>query len=155
MNVVESRNPIYSQAFLARVLLALQTNPAAALLDTPLVHLMKSPPGSYTPASVEADFTPNEADYDDYVAPALGTTLAVTVDAFTPARTGTHNFPVTTNPPLVTNTIVGYWIDDADGLVCYELFDPGEYTPMAVAGDLLVLVLKLPLTPYYALPATV
>lgn len=153
MNVYESRTPTYFKAFLNRLMAAYSTNPAAALIASPVLHLIQSPGGSFTPDSVVGDFTPVEADYDDYVAAALSGMTIANLDGSMRALSGIASFPVTSATPAVANTIHGYWITSTAGIVCFELFPAGERTALATLGDLLIINFKLPQGPYYSLPA--
>lgn len=152
VNVFESIAPVYSEDFVSTVLAAYGTNPAAALVPSPEMHLIQSPGGSFTPDSLPADFAAVEADYDDYAALALTAMTIANLGGNVRGVTGSATFNVTTDPPVVVNTIFGYWIETAGGVVAYELFPVGERTPMAVAGDKLIIVYKLPLTPFISVP---
>lgn len=152
MNVYESRNPIYLKSFVNRILTSFGTNPAAALLVTPEMKLIKEPGGSFTPNSLLADFEAVEADYDDYAALALTGLVLANIDGSNRAVVGTGQFAVTTNPPLVVNTVYGYWIESTAGIVAYEMFPEAERAAMAAAGDLLIINLKLPQGYFYSLP---
>lgn len=152
MNVFESRSPIYIREFLNRILTALSTNPAAALIATPEMHLIASPGASFSPLSVVADFEAVECDYDDYAPLALTGGVIANVDAFQQALTWVAPFAVTSASPAVANTVWGYWIEGTAGIVMYEVFPEAERTPLAAQGDMLVITAKLPAAAYFSLP---
>lgn len=148
MNLFESRGITYTAAFRDLLLDVLSAAPMAALVANATVRLLKEPPPSLFPDSLDAVFTGAEADYDDYLATAITFGANTNLGGYLRGKTGLVTFDVTTAVMTTANSIVGYWIDSDAGFVGYELFQDSEVTPMAVAGDQLVISTYLPIDVY-------
>lgn len=135
---------MYSKEFAQRIATALGTNPAAALLDTPVVKLIKDPGFSPSPGLVDADYDAVEADFTDYVAKALTISGAVNIGSQAVGADGTVSWLMTTDPTVIDNSVYGYWIEDAAGVVAAEMFEAGTQVAMATPGDQLILTVALP-----------
>lgn len=137
---------VWSKAFVDKVLSAIKTNPAAALVVAGKVRLSKDPAYNPAPGDAIADLTPQEADFTGY--PAGGVALALSG----PVNLGGAGDAMIADalftgggPFLVDNGIRGYWIDDGAIVVCGERFADGLVIGIAAAGDFIELDLRLPL----------
>jgi hypothetical protein len=97
-------------------------------------------------STIKADLTAEEADYDDY--PAGGETITAFLDPLLDPAGGasitapTTQFDVTTDPPIVTNLIGGFWLEDAAGAV-RVIGTFAAPIPMEVAGQGFPLNIKI------------
>ena len=120
--IATSIQPILAEPFLAAIIHALGTNPAAVLMPTPHVHLFKAMTGSITPQTPTTAFT--ECDFPGYAAVVLYPTV-------------TGNFPNNAGLGVVQDCLysastsivspgqnaLGYWIDDGTtNMYAAELF---------------------------------
>lgn len=139
MNFV-AKNPTWRKLILDDFLAALSARPAAALLVTPQVKLLKASI-VLTPTTPLATLTAQEADFTGYAAIALPTLVGpINPTVLTTGLTADVNFVVGSSP-TVTNNIYGYYVDHntAADWVLAELFD--NPVPMALAGDFLGLAI--------------
>lgn len=141
-----ANKPTWRRTIIEGMLAALMTRPAAALIATPKIHLWVGDLtiDSQTPL---ATFTGAEATFSGY--PAGGATLGVLSVPLNllPEVIGLHadNDFIVSDPPTITETVSGYWIDygaGADWLVAEAFASP---VPMAAFGDFLVIEILLPL----------
>lgn len=148
MQVRVSQAPVYTQDYLRRVADAYKTNPAAALLPTPAIGLIKDSGFNPNPATTLAEATAAECDFTDYArkTPTLsdGVNLGVSIEGVT----GTGTYTITTDPVVTDNTVLGYFVTDGTIVVAAELFGDGQSVEMAEPGDQLLVVMQLPLMSY-------
>lgn len=152
MFVRRSRTPNWSRAFARAIAAALGTNPAAALLDTPVVKLWKDEAFVPTPDTLEAAFDAVEADFDDYAAKAFTPAVPANAGSAIVGAAGTVTFTIAEAVVDTTNTIYGYWLADANGVVAFEKFTDEDVCSMAVDGASLILTLFLPIDLQVELP---
>lgn len=141
----------YSQEWLEKVLAAEIAVPAAELVDTPMVHLIKDGAFAPTPQSLAAAFAAKEANFTDYAAKALVLTGPRSIGGIGRANGGVVQWLMVTDPMVTGNRVYGYWVQDADGMVGYEMFaDAADQIDMTEVGASLILEVLLPLP--YAVP---
>lgn len=145
MHTRQTASPIYSEEFAKFVLAAYLTNPAAALLDTPVVGLWRDPAFNPTPQSTKADFDAAKCTFTDYAKQALGGVTPVTIGVPGYAVQGVPQWAMTTDPVVTGNIVLGYWVEDADRVVAYEKFADDEVVAMNALGNTLILEVLLPL----------
>jgi hypothetical protein len=143
----KSQNPVYSEAWLRKLLAVLNTIPGSALLTGANVKLFKADGFTPTPQNVLADFATHEATFTDYVQKAVAATLPVNLGANVEGAVQTVTWNMVTNPTTTSNSIGGYYVvDSASIIVCYESF--ASPVPMTVYTDALTLLLKLPMASF-------
>jgi len=147
MHARQTKRPLYSKAFVEFVLLAERVNPAAVLVDTPLVHLISTDGFAPTELTLAAAFAAVEANFTDYVAKALVLTGPRSIGAIGRANGGVVSWLMATDPMVTGNRIYGYWVEDADRVVLSEIFAVEDQIDMNDVGSALMLEVLLPL-PY-------
>lgn len=129
------------RVWLNTLLATLKTRPAAALLATGKLRLLKSRVVSIAPDVTLAALAAEEADYTDY--PVGGFAFLgndpVNYNDLGQGYVLQHTFLVTSATPAIGNDIAGYWIDDGTNMVLGEYFGIGADVPMQVQGDYLEL----------------
>lgn len=155
MNVRESINPVYSRAFLERVAAAYKTDPAAALVVTPQLHLIKDESFEPDPSRSAADYAAVEADFTDYAASAITLSAPVNLGPDVVGPTANNSFLITTDPVVTENTIYGYWIEDATEVICGEMFAEGQEVTMGSPGDQLVVISALPIQAWQSVEGSI
>lgn len=140
----QSKNPVFSRAFMDKVLTALKTVPGAALIPTLTVRLLAGTLPALTPDTPLATLTGLEANYSGYAAltpvPTVPVQLSVNAEGYIASTT----FVATTASPFVPATVTGYFITDGTNLVAMEAFPAGQQYPMSAAGVFLDLDIALP-----------
>jgi hypothetical protein len=129
------------QTLVDAILAALGTRPAAALLDTPTVHLYDAPHTPNPVTDTPASFT--EASFDGYAAAAI--TLAGPVNGDNGCRIwrGSIHWEMDTTDDG-TPTIYGAYVTDTGGTNLYGQVAFSEPVPLSIAGDFLDLDLAFP-----------
>lgn len=147
MHARQTKSPFYTRRFIEQVLAAEIVAPVNELVDTPLVKLIKDAAFAPTPETLLAAFTAAEADFTDYVSKALTLTGPRAVGAVGRANGGVVNWLMVTDPVVTGNRIYGYYVQDAVGVVMYEIFGEDDEIDMNEVGSSLILEVLLPL-PY-------
>lgn len=147
MHARQAKSPNWSREFLDKFLVALTVNPAAALLDTPLVGLIGDPAAAPTVDSDKADFDSWKATFTDYAKKALVLVHPWAVGPNYRASGDFVDWSITTDPIVTGNRIYGYWVEDDNGVVLYEMFSVEDQIDMTEVGSSLALEVVLPL-PY-------
>jgi len=142
MPQVQTKNPVVGRTLTDAILSALDTNPAAALIVTPWVHLFTAGPAPVLPTSVSADFT--EATFVGYAPVALPMPLLGPIQIDPNDRSGHHEVDFLAGAVVAPGeTIIGYYVDDDDltptKLYLGEIFEtpieitsPGDYVSLDV-----------------------
>lgn len=146
MHVRQAKSPNWSKAFLDIILEALTTNPAAALLDTPLVGLIGVADAAPDEDSDKTYFDSKKATFTDYVKKALVLVTPWAVGPGYRAGGAAVTWTVTTDPIVTGNRIYGYWVEDDNGVVLWELFSAEDQIDMDEVGSSLILEVVLPLS---------
>lgn len=146
MYVRSTKNFTWSTQFARRIMAALGTNPAAAIMDTPLVKLWKDEEFDPTPASDVASFDAAEADFTDYVSKAFAPGVPANEGDGIVGAQGAVTFSMPTDPTVTGNVVRGYYLEDDNGIIGYEAFAEADQPNMASPGQSLVLAVFLPLT---------
>jgi hypothetical protein len=135
-----TKNFTWAKALIDAMLTALSARPAAALLTTPKLILIKAG-GPITPTSAVADFT--EANFSGYAQSAQTLAGPVTTASGGQGMLGSGTFVATTASPFVDNNVVGYLVTDgASAFYGGELFDAPQ--PIAAPGDFVGVNLVMP-----------
>lgn len=145
MHTRQSKQVTYHEDWIKKVLAAEIVAPLAELVDTPQVKLIKDGAFAPTPQSLLALFTAAKADFTDYTDKALTLTGPRNTDGSGLANGGVVNWLMTTSPTVTGNRIYGYYIQDADGVVAYEMFSEADQIDMTEPGDSLIMEILLPL----------
>lgn len=151
MPVRQTGSVIYSEEFNRVVAAAFKTNPAAALMVTPMCRLIKTEGFVITPATTLAQVEAEEADFTDYVEKATTLTEPVNVGPDVEGLISTVTWNMSTDPVVTENTIYGYFIEAAGVLVMSEMFAAGQQVSMANVGDYLTINLSWPLQDYQSI----
>jgi len=133
-----SKAPVWRRGILNNLLATLSTRPAAALLTTPLVHLITGTP-TLTPDMPIATLSASEATFTGYAPIALTPLVGpVNLNAGADGLLCTVNF-LEAAPGTVQNNVTGYYVDENAGVdwVLAELFP--FPVPMVISGDFLSL----------------
>jgi len=148
MSIRQTSEVVYTEEFSRIVAAAFKTNPAAALLVTPMARLIQDDSFVPTPATTLVQAEAVEADFTDYAEKAMTLVEPANVGPDVEGCISTVSWNMTTDPVVVDNIVYGYFIE-ADGvLVCCEMFAEGQSVSMAQVGDFLVLNLSLPVRDY-------
>lgn len=153
MPIRSTQSLIYAESFSRAVVAAFKTNPAAALMPTLVCHLIQDEDLNPTPETLLADFTAAEADFTDYAAKAVTLTEPANVGPDVEGAVSTVNWNMTTDPPVVTNTIYGYYLVADGDLVASEMFPAGQQVEMANLADFLILNLAVMVQNFQSLSA--
>lgn len=137
MSVFQTISVVRSRAWLNKLIGALKTRPAAALLATAKVRLLKDRTLSLNELTTRAELAAHEADYTDY--PAGGATLTppdpINYNILGQGWAAAQLYNMTTVPTVTGNDIAGYWVDDGTDPVVMEYFPVGQDVPMQKPGD--------------------
>src|SRR5579864_2661869 len=104
------------------------------------VHLLKAPPPTIDDATILATLTADEADVDGYAAATVAAWIGPyqDPDGGSSIRSGELDFNYVPVPLVATNSIAGFWVQTAGGvLVCIVIFD--EPVTLGVTNVLLPL----------------
>lgn len=149
MSIRTTETFVWNHGYIAMVLTQLgAATPTLTGLDDCTVHLFS---GSTvpTPTSITADFT--EAVFTGYGADTVTTLTTVNTSTAQRALYGNCTFSLTGGPPVVGETITGYFVLDSDDLyVGGERF--GAAVNLANSGDWLDLNVLLPMNLIVAVP---
>lgn len=147
MHARQTKRVVFAQEFLDWVLLALTTDPAAALLDTAVVKLWADLDFTPTPLTTKAEFAAKIATFTDFAAKPYVPTGPRTIAGLGRAYGKAVEWLMVTDPTVTGQRIAGYWIEDADRVVLSEKFAPADRVDMVNPGDSLILEALIPL-PY-------
>ncbi len=143
-----SQNIVYSEAFLDTLLTAYKTNPAAALMPTPLVHLYNDNTLTPTPLTTKAQLDAVECAFSNYSAQTPSVSNPVNLSQNTQGLLAPVSFVSTTGGVFVSDTARGYYVTSGSNLVCAEKFATPFSAPFASNGDFLTLNVEIPAQAY-------
>ena len=146
----QSKNVVYSRAFMDKVLAAYKTLPAAALIPTLTVRLLMGNLPALTADTPLATLVGLEANYSGYAAQTPVATVPVTSSTNVEGYIGTALFESATASPFVSATVTGYFVTDGTIVVAMEAFPAGISYGFTAANNFLSLGVILPGNLYQA-----
>ena len=138
---------VYGRAFVPKWMSALIAPVTAGILATAKLRLSKDPQFNPTPDSTIAQLAAMEADFSGYAPGGK----ALTLNAYVNSSGGADSyyaqviFNAAVATPQVSNTITGYWIDDATEFCVGERFAAGQSAAIDILGDYLGLTVLDPM----------
>lgn len=142
MNWIPAK-PTLRRSLVSAMLAAISARPAAALISSPYVHLLK---GNIvvTPDITLGSLQALEANYTGYAPQVLAALAGPANLRFdTEGMLQNNDFIVGANP-VTPNNITGYWVDQAGiDWVVAEMFP--NVIPMSNPGDLIDLQISIPI----------
>lgn len=150
MNSWATRNLIYSKDFNARVLEKFQSTGTTALMSSVELCLIKDPDFTPDPVTPGSLFPLSEADFTGYARASVTFAGALNLTPLLPGLLASALFTAEVDDPFVQNSIYGYFVDSAEGIVASEKFPSGTSAQMAAPGDFLAMDVLLPNQPYQA-----
>jgi hypothetical protein len=145
MAVYTSNRVVFGQAFANTIMAALNTLPAAKLINAAKLRLSQQAGFNPTPLSTIAALAANEATFTGYT-PGGYAFAATPVVNLSPNAQGTATVVIIQATGSTTgNTITGYWIDDGTNMIMAEAFPAGTSVIFAASGDFLELVVQIPI----------
>lgn len=145
MAVYTSNRVVFGTAFLNTVIGALNTLPAAKLINAAKVRLNQLNGFNPAPGSTIAGLAANEATFTGYTPGGLAFAAGAAVNLSPNAQGSLTAVLFQATGSTTGNTIFGYWIDDGTNFIMGEAFPAGSPVIFANNGDFLELFVEIPM----------